>query len=69
MTGSVLTVNQMRACLILASEQIRGDETGSKEPERLKQICNQYDAEYNLQLHDLAGQLVTFGAMICNSKK
>ncbi len=68
-SDSPITFKQLRVCIMAATEKLDGTETGSTDTERLEQLCNQYDADYSGLMHDLVGQLETFGHRLRDDRK
>lgn len=65
---SMITFRQLRVCIMAATEKLKGLETGSTDTERLEQLCNHYDADYNILMHDLVGQIETFGRFLLDGR-
>jgi hypothetical protein len=52
-----MTFKQMRVCVMRADEIANNVDTGSDDIERLNEICDRYDAEFHLDMMDLADTL------------
>ncbi|WP_321378249.1 hypothetical protein [Rhizobium sp.] len=64
MSDKVITINQLRACLSFATDNLFTEISGSNRGEFLdnfKDCCRTHDAEYNSQLFEIVLLMQSFG--------